>query len=113
MDAAGQSGKTPEEPHPLHAGRLQSKTAADGHRTLKTVLATTEADLLGNDAADAAMYAWGYTHLLLYGKGTPSNVYRRWVKDLEKGKEAKPLDLGGYARVEQDLKEHAQKRWAP
>jgi hypothetical protein len=110
MDAAGQSG-SPEEGHPAHASRLTSKVAADGHRTLKTVLATTNADLLGNDAPDATMYAWGYTHLFLFGKGTPSNVYRRWVKDVEKGKETTPLDLGPYERVEQDLKEHVLKRW--
>jgi len=112
LDAAGRTGKSPEEAHPALVDRLETKTATDRHLKLAEVLQMTHAQFLNADDATPLMHAWGYTHLMLYGGGTLRSRYRRWIKKLEKTKDKTPdLDLEGYDDAEADLKSHVSKNW--
>jgi len=112
MDAAGRSGKKPDAPHPALAKIVETKTALDSQIPLAKIAAMSRGEILRAESPDNLAMAWGYTHLMLYGKTTLSSIYRKWTKALEKAKdEAPPFDLGSYDKAEEDLKKHAERNW--
>jgi hypothetical protein len=113
MDAAGRSGKGPDEAHPAYVQLLDTKTATDSQAKLTEVLNYTYGDVLQAETPANATMAWGYTHLLLFGRSSLSSTYRNWVKALEKRKrgEAPYFDPGKYDRAEEDLKKHVLRTW--
>ncbi|MHC4550834.1 MAG: hypothetical protein ACYTEZ_18925 [Planctomycetota bacterium] len=110
MEAAGRTGKGPDEGHPALVKLLDLKTSTDAHMPLKQVLALTYADMRADP--EHPTMAWGYTHLMLFGGGTLTGLYRKWAKALGKARgEPPPFDLKKYDRAEGDLKRHVYKHW--
>jgi len=112
MDAAGRSGKGPDEPHPAFVERLVVITDTDAHKPLSEIFAMTEAEFLLADSPDMRIQAWGYTHLMIYGRGTLASLYKRWKKALVKATGKAPkFDLKKYDKAQKDLKKHVFQRW--
>ena len=112
MDAAGRSGKGADQPHPAFVDRLVVLVDTDAHKSLPDVLKMTEADVLLADKPEMRILAWGYTHLMIFGKGSLGGLYKRWKKALSKAYEKAPeFDLKKYVKSKEDLKKHVFKHW--
>jgi hypothetical protein len=110
IEAAGRTGKGPDEGHPGLVKVLELKTATDAHLPLRQVLLLTHADMAA-DPKNLAM-AWGYTHLMNFGGGTLGATYKKWARVVAKAKGKAPeFDPKNYDRAEEDLKRHVAKRW--
>jgi len=112
MDAAGRSGKGPDEANPALLPRLQLRASSDSARPLEEVFDLDANRVFRAETPDDLAVAWGYTHLMLFGKGSLGSLYKRWVKELEKAHGTWPVfDLKGYDQAAQDLKRHVEKLW--
>ena len=111
MEAAGRSGKSPKEPHAAYVERLVIKTSTDGHKSLATIMSMTESDLYFADSPDARIQAWGYTHMMLFGRSPLGSLYKRWARALAKGRGIAPAFKLKYDKDREDLKKHASKHW--
>ncbi|MHC4163492.1 MAG: hypothetical protein ACYSUM_15295 [Planctomycetota bacterium] len=110
IEAAGRTGKGPDQANPGLVKLLDLKTSTDSHMPLKQVLRLTYADMAA-DPKNLTM-AWGYTHLMNFGGGTLASTYKKWTKALAKAKTGVPkFDLKKYDRAEEDLKRHVFKHW--
>ena len=112
MDAAGRTGEGASAGHPALIAALEAKTAPMGHKSLKTLLRLNDAAFILAESPDMQIQAWGYTHMMIFGKGSVPNIYRRWIRALEKaGKKVPKFDLKKYKRTKSDLKKHVAKLW--
>jgi len=112
MDAAGRTGKGPDEANAALVDLLRGKTEGDTHVELGEVIGWTYADFERGDDAGKLAQAWGYTNLLLYGGGTLASLYKKWIRELEKSERGVPaFDLKGYERAREDLKNHVSRNW--
>lgn len=110
MEAAGRSGEGPDEPHPAYVKVLDNRAATDTLLPLKDVLARTNADYFMAETLVNHAMAWGYTHLMLFGKGSLPGIYRKWKKAAEKARHGTPeFDLGDYDKGIEDLKKHIER----
>jgi hypothetical protein len=112
MDAAGRTGRGPDEGHPAFLKKLKVKTVTNAHKDIETVLTMTDADLYLAESPDRRMLAWGYVHLMNFGKGTVPSTYRRWKRALEAAEEKAPdFDLKTYEKARLDLQKHVARQW--
>ena len=98
-------------PHPAYVERLVVKTTTNAQKPLAEILAMTESDLYFADLPDTRIQAWGYMHLMLYGKSALGSLYKRYAKALAKGRGVAPVFKPKYDKDEQDLKKHVFKNW--
>lgn len=112
MEAAGRSGKSPEAPHDAYVDRLVTKTSTDAHMGLQEILEMTAADVDFAETPDKRIQAWGYVHLMLFGKSALGAMYRKWARALKKARGHTPkFDLKKFDQDKEDLKKHAFKNW--
>jgi hypothetical protein len=110
MEAAGRSGKGPDEPHPAYVKILDNSAATQLLTPLPDVLKRTNADYFMAEKLDGHAMAWGYTHLALFGSGTLPGIYRKWKKAAERARrDAPPFDLGDYTGGVADLTKHIER----
>jgi len=113
IEAAGRTGKGPREPHSGYVERLLLKTETDSQMGLRDILKMTDADIYLAQKPDMKVQAWGYLHMLLYGKSVLGAAYKKWAKALKNARGRTPTwDLKDYAKDKVDLKKHAARNWA-
>jgi len=109
MDAAGRTGAA-NGPHPALAKILDNKASSESLIAPRELFAMTDADFLLAETEDHRAMAYGYMHLMLFGKGSLPGFYRRWIRLVEKAPGRLPVfDLKKYSRGEKDLAKHVQK----
>jgi len=112
METAGRTGRGADEPHPVFAEVLGAKALTDPMTPLESLVQLTNADFMNAESVDPQVTSWGYCHLIMFGRSTLSNIYKRWRSDLEKATAAAPpLDLTKYAGSADELKKYALKHW--
>jgi hypothetical protein len=110
MDAAGRTGDGPGAPHAALVVLLKNAQAV---APLKDVFAYSYGQVLLGETPEPLAWSWGYTHLMLHGKGTLKTIYSKWERELPKASRvAPPLDLGKYADAEAELKKHVERELA-
>ncbi|MFI5403641.1 MAG: hypothetical protein ACHQ1G_11950, partial [Planctomycetota bacterium] len=106
MEASGRSGAGPEAKHDALRPQLEMETRV----TFKDLFTYSYADVNQGETLEPAALSWGYTHLMLFGKGTLRSLYVKWARDLAKAtKKAPPFDLGKYAEAEAEFKKHLER----
>lgn len=106
MEAAGRSGEGPEATHFALRPRLEIESRV----TLPDVFAYSYSDVVQGDSLLPAALCWGYTHMMLFGKGTLRSLYLKWSRDLAKAtRSAPPFDLGKYTEAEAEFKKHVER----
>jgi hypothetical protein len=106
MEAAARTGEGPAAKHFALFAPLEVETRA----TLKDVLAYSYSDVIQGETPGPLALSWGYTHLMLFGKGTLRSLYVKWARDLAKAtRAAPPFDLGKYAEAEAELRKHVER----
>jgi len=106
MEAAGRTGEGPQATH----FALRPKLEVESRAKFPDVLAYSYADVLQGETLEPLALSWGYTHLMLFGKGTLKTIYVKWARDLAKATKKTPaFELGKYAEAEADLKKHVDR----
>ncbi|MHC4955704.1 MAG: hypothetical protein ACYTGZ_17775 [Planctomycetota bacterium] len=112
MFASGRTGGKPNGEVPALAGILLQRTEAKLPDNLGVVFGWPEGDYLRDDSRVKQAHAWGYVHLMLFGKGGVPNAYKKWKKALLKSKNRVPkFDLKKYKNAREDLLAHVAKNW--
>jgi len=112
MRSSGLHGAKPDGEIPALVGMLIQRTGQKAPERLATVLAWTEGDYLRDDTADKEAHAWGYVHMMMYGKGGLPNAYKKWRKSLLKATRKTPsFNTGKYEKDAEDLQALIAKRW--
>jgi len=106
MEAAGRTGEGPQASH----FALRPKLEIESRAKFPDVLAFSYADVVQGETLEPLALSWGYTHMMLFGKGPLRNIYVKWARDLVKATHKTPaFDLGKYAEAEADLKKHVER----
>jgi hypothetical protein len=106
MEAGGRSGEGPQASHFALRPQLEVETRV----TLPDVFAYSYADVMRGETLLPAALSWGYTHLMLFGKGTLRSLYVKWARELAKAtRSAPPFDLGKYADAGAEFKKHVER----
>ena len=71
----------------------------------------TETDLYFAESPEKLVQAWGYMHLMLYGKSSLGAKYKRWARALAKARGVTPAFKPEYEKDQADMKRHAFKHW--
>ena len=112
MRSSGLQNGKPDGAVPALVGVLAERAGDKPPEPLATVLAWTEGDFLRDDSSEKAAHAWGYTHLMLYGRGGLPNAYKKWRKSLLKANRKTPaFKVGKYEKDAADLQAYIQKHW--
>jgi len=111
LEAAGRAGAV-DAAHPALVGRLVPLAESASIAELPRVLAATDVDFLREDAVDLRVAAWGYAHLMLFGKGPAASAYRKWSRALAAARAAPPaFDTKGLEKARDELAKHAIRLW--
>lgn len=106
MEAAGRTGEGPQATH----FALRPLLEIESRVKLPDVLAFSYSDVLQGDTLEPLALAWGYTHVMLFGKGTLRSLYQKWARELAKATRAAPaFELGKYAEADAELMKHVER----
>ncbi|MHC4941133.1 MAG: hypothetical protein ACYTHK_19530 [Planctomycetota bacterium] len=111
MYAAGLSGGKPDAEIPEYAGRLTQRLGASNPETIMKVWKWTEGDFRKDPTVDRRAHAWGYVHLMLFGKGKVAGAHKKWKKQLPKARNKPPPFVLKGSDGASDLKAHIEKKW--
>ncbi len=120
MEAAGRTGEKPNTAHPGYVAIVIRKTDAESQPSLHEITNLSHAVYLKADTPDNAAFAWAYTSAMLFGKGEPNAMFRKWRKLLEgkgkgKGKGAPrtvpALKTEKAEAFLKDFKKHLEREW--
>jgi len=113
MRSSGLQKGKPNGEVPALVGMLMQRTGQKLPEKLAAVQGWTEGDYLRDETSDKQAHAWGYVHLMLYGKGGLPNAYKKWKKSLLKANRRVPkFDPGKYKKDAEDLQAFVEKRWS-
>jgi hypothetical protein len=112
MRSSGLRKGKPDAEVPALVGILVQRTGDKLPERLATVMAWTEGDYLRDDSSEKQAHAWGYVHMMLFGKGALPNAYKKWRKSmLSATKRAPAFDVGKYDKDAEDLQAFVSKSW--
>ncbi|MCZ6785537.1 MAG: hypothetical protein O7E54_00085 [Planctomycetota bacterium] len=112
MEAGGLANAAPDAKHPELWPLLKAKLDVDDTPSLPEAMLWSASDFLAEEKPERRAVAWGYVHLMVYGRGMVPTFYKRWLKELLAAKrKAPPLDMGKYNKERRDLDKHARKKW--
>jgi len=111
MEAAGRSGGEARGPHPELLEMLRTRIAADTVVGFANVIAWTNKDFAESEKADLRATAWGYTHLMHYGRGSMATQFKRWIKaySAKKNKTVPEFDVAKFKNDKKELLKHLAK----
>jgi len=111
LRAAGAAGEAEGE-IPEYVGRLQQRAGESKPDPLPAVLGWSEGDFRSDASLDKAAHAWGYLHLMKFGRGSLSSDYKKWQKSLEKARNTAPAFSSKKAdEAPAELAGHVAKTW--
>lgn len=112
MEAAGRSGGSAEEPNPVLIDTLRG-LAADGKLVpWRELAACDEEQFAAAETPALRACAWGYVHLMLFGKGAVPLQYKAYAKALVAARGKTPAYDPRTARMEEELKAHVERAFA-
>jgi hypothetical protein len=105
MEAAGRTGEGPAAKHFALVVPLDVEKPAP----LADMFAYSYSDVLNGETPSALAMSWGYTHLMLFGRGPLRNAYVKWARELAKAtRVAPPLDPGS-VDAQAELAKHVER----
>lgn len=105
MEAAGRTGEGPAAKHFALLTPLDVEKPAP----LADVLAYAYSDVIEGETLSPLAMSWGYTHLMLFGKGPLRSAYAKWERELGKATRAAPPFDAGKADAPSELKRHVER----
>jgi len=112
LRAAGATGEVDGE-IPEYLGRLQQRVGTNLPEPIEAVCAWSENDFRTDQTLDKPAHAWGYVHLMLFGKGALPTDFKKWSKALAKARNtAPPFQPKKPGEARNELQEHVAKRWS-
>ncbi|MHC4451278.1 MAG: hypothetical protein ACYS0E_14260 [Planctomycetota bacterium] len=111
LRAAGQSDGKASAEIPEYAGRLQQRLGSNTPETIARVAKWTEGNFRRDATLDKGAHAWGYVHLMLFGKGKVAGTYKKWKKALAKARNSAPPFKPKKSDGAAELKAHIEKEW--
>ncbi|MCK6459993.1 MAG: hypothetical protein L6Q95_08885 [Planctomycetes bacterium] len=105
MEAAGRTGEGPAAKHFALLTPLDVEKPAP----LSDVLAYAYSDVVAGETLSPLAMSWGYTHLMLFGKGPLRSAYAKWARELAKATKAAPPFDPGKPDAQAELKRHVER----
>ncbi|MEE8105092.1 MAG: hypothetical protein V3T86_06115 [Planctomycetota bacterium] len=111
IEAAGRSGGDARAGHPELLEMLQTRVTAETVVGFANVIAWTNKDFAEAEKPDLRATAWGYTHLMHYGRGSMATQFKRWIKTYtaKKNKTVPEFDVAKFKNDKKELKKHLAK----
>lgn len=105
MEAAGRTGEGPAAKHFALLMPLDVEKPAP----LADVLAYAYSDVIQGETLSPLAMSWGYTHLMLFGKGSLRSAYAKWARELGKATRAAPPFDAGKVDAPAELRKHVER----
>jgi hypothetical protein len=102
MEAAGRTGEGPAAKHFALLTPLDVEKPAP----LSDVFGYAYSDVIQGETLLPLAMSWGYTHAMLFGKGSLRTIYARWARELAKATRAAPPLDASKVDAPAELKKH-------
>ncbi|MFQ5845677.1 MAG: hypothetical protein ACE5JG_11890, partial [Planctomycetota bacterium] len=112
LEAAGRTGKGADTRHPALAPILMRNLHAQSETTLDQLTAVSPREFYGDDGPRWRAMAWGYVHLMRFGRGPLPTLFKRWRRELERATgRVPPFPTDKVKSDVEELRKHARRRW--
>jgi hypothetical protein len=113
MEAAGRTGQGPDAAHPALAPALVRTWQGQSEKTLEQLTVVSPREFYAEQGPELRSLAWGYMHVMRFGRGQLAGLFKRWRRDLEKAtSKVPPFPTDKIQNDIAELRKHVQRHWA-